>query len=249
MSLFSLGKPVRGLRMWTIRAALTVVGVGLAAFIGAALLVRGGAPAWDEETYRALNDVSPGVATWLTPFAKLFLPAGIAVAALVAAIYSSVRTRTLWPIAFGALAAAGASVAANLAKHAVGRTRPYLAVHDAVLRQAPPHGTSFPSSHATVTAAVILALLPFLSRWASVLAIAYAVALGWSRIYLGVHYPLDVLAGLGIGCAIGGAVVLLEHMLLSRWTDTPARQERGRRPNRDPFPDRSASELQYGVGM
>jgi len=47
-------------------------------------------------------------------------------------------------------------------------------------------------------------------------AIAYAVLVGWSRVYLGVHYPLDVLAGAGIGMAVGGAVWLALRLLLRR---------------------------------
>jgi membrane-associated phospholipid phosphatase len=190
--------------------------VGVLIFVGAALWVHGDPPTWDEQAFRALNAVGPGIAGWLTTIAKLFLPAGIAVAVVIAVLYSSIRTRTVWPVAFGAGAAAVAWALANLAKHVADRPRPYAVVSDAVLRQQPAHGSSFPSSHSAVALAATFALVAFLPRWGAVVAVAYALVLGWSRIYLGVHYPLDVVAGLGIGCAVGGLTVLLERVILLR---------------------------------
>ena len=84
----------------------------------------------------------------------------------------------------------------------------------AVLRQEPAHGTSFPSSHTAVTLAVVIALVPFLARPFAAVGIGYAVLVGWSRVYLGVHYPLDVLAGAGLGLAAGGMIVLAAGTLL-----------------------------------
>jgi membrane-associated phospholipid phosphatase len=85
-----------------------------------------------------------------------------------------------------------------------------------VLRQHPAHGTSFPSSHTAVTLAGAIAIVPFLARLLAATGITYAVLVGWSRVYLGVHYPLDVLAGAGIGMAVGGGALLALRMLLRR---------------------------------
>ena len=56
--------------------------------------------------------------------------------------------------------------------------------------------------------------MPFLARPLAAAGIAYAVLVGWSRVYLGVHYPLDVLAGAGIGMAVGGVILLALGTLL-----------------------------------
>lgn len=71
---------------------------------------------------------------------------------------------------------------------------------------------AFPSSHATNIAGVALLLGWRYRRWAISAALA-ALMVGYSRVYLGVHYPSDVLGGwilgglLGAGIAWGGAVL------------------------------------------
>src|SRR4029079_19819495 len=86
----------------------------------------------------------------------------------------------------------------------------------AVLRQSPGHGTSFPSSHTAVTLAVSIALVPFLARPLAGAGIGYAVLAGWSRVYLGVHYPLDILGGAGIGMAAAAVILLALRTPLRR---------------------------------
>jgi undecaprenyl-diphosphatase len=70
-------------------------------------------------------------------------------------------------------------------------------------------GSSFPSGHAATSfaAAVVLAsLVPRGVVWFLLL----AAAIAYSRVYVGVHYPLDVAAGALVGAAIGlGAVALV----------------------------------------
>ena len=206
-------RPARVPRAW---AAGLLVGLGAVLFAAAAVVLKAGATGWDVSLFRILNEVPPAVASVLTPLSHLFRPAGIVIVVVLIAGFVVAWTRSVLPVAAGAVAAAVAWALANLAKAIADRPRPYQVVADAVLRQQPAHGTSFPSSHTAVTVAVVIALLPFLPRVLAGVAIGYAVLVGWSRVYLGVHYPLDVLAGAGIGMAVGGAVLLALGVLLHR---------------------------------
>ena len=78
----------------------------------------------------------------------------------------------------------------------------------------PEHTLSFPSGHAMDTAALALALvcLCWGSRrrgWVVVLAPVFSLAVGWARVYLGVHNPSDVLAGWAAAVAWVAAVQLV----------------------------------------
>lgn len=111
------------------------------------------------------------------------------------------------------LSTIGAAVIFNLDKLLVGRPRPPVGHLEAGVH------SSFPSGHATLSAALYVALLiVFLSgrrRGGRALAAAVATALivaaiATARVYLGVHYPTDVVAGVALGAAwaIVVAVVL-----------------------------------------
>ena len=103
-----------------------------------------------------------------------------------------------------------AGLLTKIGKAAVGRTRPPVA-----LRLIAESGNSTPSGHATeatalfVALALVIAMLawrePIVSRVASALAVLLAIGIGLSRLELGVHWPLDVVAGwlLGLGVAVG----------------------------------------------
>jgi undecaprenyl-diphosphatase len=193
-----------------------VVGVGAALFGVSALLLKTGTLGWDVSLFRILNEVPAAAAAVLTPLSHLFEPAGITVVVVLAVVYVVARNRGVLPVAAGAAAAGLAWALAHVAKAIADRPRPYEVMADAVLRQQPAHGTSFPSSHTAVTVAVVIALVPFLARPLAAAGIGYAVLVGWSRVYLGVHYPLDVLGGAGIGLGAGGVVLVALGMLLRR---------------------------------
>lgn len=71
-------------------------------------------------------------------------------------------------------------------------------------------GYSFTSSHAAnhfAAAVFIIGLLGHLRRWIRPLALSWAGLIAFSQVYVGVHYPLDVIGGAILGSVIGWAAV------------------------------------------
>lgn len=99
------------------------------------------------------------------------------------------------------LAMASAWSLARLGQHLLAMPRPF-ALGFGI--QWLPHGSSagFPSTHASVAFAFAMAVAAVTSRWYLVLAaLLVATLVAWSRICLGLHFPSDVLAGVGVGLA------------------------------------------------
>ena len=92
----------------------------------------------------------------------------------------------------------------------VQRDRPAQTLPDVILRgQSAAHGLSFPSGHAMVIFAIAALVTPYFKSWWKVLPWALAAAVCLSRMYLGAHFPLDVIAGAGVGMFIGGMLNLV----------------------------------------
>ena len=208
--------PKRPVRVPGVRAAGLVAGLGAVLSGVSALLLKTGTLGWDVSLFRLLNQVPAAAASVLTPLSRLFLPAGIVIVVVLAVVYVVARNRSVLPAAAGAVAAGIAWGLAHVAQAIADRPRPYEVIAGAARRQQHAHGTSFPSSHTAVALAVAIALVPFLGRPAAVAGIGYAVLVGWSRVYLGVHYPLDILGGAGVGMAAGGVILLALGTLLRR---------------------------------
>jgi undecaprenyl-diphosphatase len=153
---------------------------------------------WDEELERwqaahragVLDPVFEGL-TYAGTYGLLWL--GLAALAALGWRRPQVFVATLVADGVGELAA-------DVLKAAIPRSRP--PGHALVAR---PHSHSFPSGHATTSFACAAVLALALPRLRVPLALL-AAAVAWSRVYVGVHFPLDVLAGAVLGTALGVAV-------------------------------------------
>ena len=94
----------------------------------------------------------------------------------------------------------------NTLKHAIARPRPCLALDEVVERLGCTASGSMPSAHAANWFAMTLVMFLFYRRsWWFMLPMALGVA--FSRVYCGVHYPSDVLAGAILGAGYAAALV------------------------------------------
>lgn len=91
-------------------------------------------------------------------------------------------------------------------KPLVARTRPYVAIEGLNILAAAPHDFSFPSGHTSASFAAALVYLRKMPKKYGVCFVVLATLIAFSRLYVGVHYPTDVLAGFLIGVFSSWAV-------------------------------------------
>src|SRR5919204_4481788 len=177
------------------------------------------APAMDYQIYKAINASGPSFLHDVFRFLANDLAAIIVV--LVALLFlipwrENVLDRRRAAVAATAAAGLALLIAQPIA-NAVDRSRPFVAhpggSHLLIARSTDP---SFPSDHATGAFAIAVAVWAY-DRTFGALFLALAVVLGFARVYVGTHYPGDILGG-----AILGALVAL----VLRWGPLRAALER-----------------------
>ena len=111
------------------------------------------------------------------------------------------KTRKCGIVILGALVL-GLIIGNVALKNIIARPRPFIADPGVTLLITPPDGFSFPSGHALSSFAAATSIFMWDKRYGSI-ALAGAALIGFSRIYLCVHYLTDVICGALLGVVVG----------------------------------------------
>jgi membrane-associated phospholipid phosphatase len=178
----------------------------------------------DGAAYRDVVDTAQHAPTWVNDVISVWSTYGLAVFAVLMLVGWWRARQVGAGAAVTALAVPVVVVIAygidSLLKLAVDESRPCQSLHVTTVDTCPAAGDwSFPSNHATIAGAAAVALF-FVSRRLGAVAAVAALAIAASRVWVGVHYPHDVVAGI----LVGALVALGASALSKRWPEALARR-------------------------
>ncbi len=109
-----------------------------------------------------------------------------------------------------------AAIIVNLLKHSINKVRPFI-TYPFITKLSDGGSSSFPSGHTSDAFVLAAALSLGYPKWYIIVpAYLWAFAVGYSRMYLGVHYPSDVLAGIITGTSAAVICFLINKWLLKK---------------------------------
>ena len=166
----------------------------------------------DRHDFQVVNDLSRRT-PWLHGVVVSYAAYGVVLFAvlLVVGFLLARRSGQVRAVSRALLAGVGVlvAVAANQPiVHAVNEARPFTQLPGALVLVHRSADASFPSDHAVMAGATAVGLL-FVSRRLGAIAAAAALLMAFARVYVGVHFPVDVVAGLAVGALVA---VLLQRL-------------------------------------
>ncbi|MFE2379073.1 phosphatase PAP2 family protein [Streptomyces sp. NPDC059398] len=173
------------------------------------------------ELYRNILEFAHSTPSWVQQLMELWTEGGLLLfAVLFVVVWWRARTASAQAMTLALLAPLGTAIAyvlSEVLKTVIHEDRPCRAVAGAMkpLIDCPAQGDwSFPSNHSIIAAAAAVGLSLAMVRlvW---LTVPVALLMAFSRVFVGVHYPHDVIVGLILGALIA--------LLASEWLTRPVR--------------------------
>ena len=194
-----------GHRNWYIAGFLTaVVLLGWSALVAHHWTISG----WDLRIFRHINNWPD---SWRTTFKALSVVRSSLWLGVIAVVGACLFR--FWRLAWRLAVAIIASYAVGfLLKHYIAKPRPFLQL-GAVHQRWTDSGTSFPSGHVMLATVVMLCILPYLPKWLKWLVPVVILAVALSRIYLGLHTPIDVIGGFAVGLGVVSFIRILPQSI------------------------------------
>lgn len=141
-------------------------------------------------------------------------------------LYNFGKTAAIYILALALTVGVADVTSSRIIKNTVQRVRPCndIAIQKNVKLLVPcGGGYSFPSSHATNHfAAAVFVIFTFVEnrRWLKWSLIAWAASIAFGQVYVGVHYPLDVICGAILGSGIGWLGAFVYQKMLKKLSPT-----------------------------
>lgn len=163
---------------------------------------------WERSLFQSINN-------WPDSWQTFFRLASIAKEGLVLAVIAVLvafalrHWRLAWRLAASTVAGAFLSF---ILKHLVDRARPVGLLDNVHLRWSD-SGAGFPSGHVTIMTIIMLTIMPYLpTKWRWTVPVGI-ILVAVSRVYLGLHAPLDVVGGFAVGLLVVSAIRIMPQSL------------------------------------
>ena len=168
----------------------------------------------DLDILKSINPQHPSSQYWKATSSSVFyISAGASFGVLATGFIT--KNKTMQRNSYETLISIGIStIVSETLKNSINRTRPADRYPNEVFVNSPSHGKSFPSGHTTLAFATATSIAFEYRKWYFVLpAYCWAASVGYSRMYLGRHYPTDALAGAVLGTGSG----ILSHWIIGKY--------------------------------
>ena len=196
-------------------ASASVIAIALSAW----LAVRPGAQAAQTELVLWLNGPPQPVATILAVTNPLLRPVPLLVVSVLllgwVLLAAPGRTERREMLRALTVALVLAELMAQVMKRLADQPRPLSVIPGLDTHGYPtdPHGNAYPSAHTAMVVAAVAALWPWM-RWPQrIVCLTFAAMVALNRIYIGAHWPIDVVGGAAIGLLAG----TISWLIATRW--------------------------------